>query len=113
MAVDIWALGNYNANCVACPYERKVDEMSRLKYDYRTKCVSIRVSYQLFALLRKMCHETGISRQDYITDCLLYFLDPTEVLCPDWRVLPPELRGEMYKIDLLPEDDPNNDKWPF
>ena len=80
---------------------RRVQTMANIKYPYPRADLTIRVSENLLDLLHEACSELRMSVQDLSAYCLLQMLDPSEKICPDWRVLHLNRKKIAYRKALL------------
>lgn len=64
--------------------------MTRPKYNYPRVSLTVTLSVGAYDLLREMCGELHITKQDAISSALLSRIDPSKQL-EDWRTLSPDL----------------------
>lgn len=64
--------------------------MTRPKYNYPRVSLTVNLSIGAYDLLREMCGELHITKQDAIASALLSRIDPSQQL-DDWSNLSPEL----------------------
>lgn len=64
--------------------------MKRPKYTYPRVSLTVSLSVDAYDLLREMCGELHITKQDAIVSALLSRIDPSQQL-DDWSNLSPEL----------------------
>lgn len=75
--------------------------MSNIKYPYPRADLTIRVSEGLLDLIHEACGDLKLTVQDLSIYCLLQMLDPSEKICPDWRVLHINRKEATYRKALL------------
>lgn len=64
--------------------------MTRPKYTYPRVALTVNLSISAYDLLRELCGELNVTKQDAIASALLSRIDPAQQL-DDWCNLSPEL----------------------